>query len=229
LKIIFINIYIYNFSKNIFIEKGSQSCGLETVSLSKRLLLLDRREYITFNKYLYRKKSNLCFGVRVAVLNDFFYQTGVSTSFFREVTMHWCSDSRMTSQIRLSNKKILVLKIRLSEENGGNNWYSGAYVYSMTHLLSRLPVPMEFDEDKGNIYGTLLFSLFTTWAKFNTMKLSMKPHWETGMIYIETVYYNNNDIYASCVWKYKVRLQGRTWHIDIHKLIIRETWHWKGG
>ena len=35
LKNTFIKVYIYHFSINIFIEKRSQSCVLETVSLSK--------------------------------------------------------------------------------------------------------------------------------------------------------------------------------------------------
>jgi hypothetical protein len=35
-----------------------------------------------FNKYFYRKdKSKLCFGDRVAVLNNFFYQTGGSSGY----------------------------------------------------------------------------------------------------------------------------------------------------
>jgi hypothetical protein len=33
-KFIFIKIYVYNFLINIFIEKRSQNCALETVSLS---------------------------------------------------------------------------------------------------------------------------------------------------------------------------------------------------
>jgi hypothetical protein len=34
MKIILIKVYIYNFSTNIYIEKRSQSCVLEAVSLS---------------------------------------------------------------------------------------------------------------------------------------------------------------------------------------------------
>jgi hypothetical protein len=37
---------------------------------------------LVFNKYFYKKnKSKLYFGDRVAVLNDFIYQTGGSTSY----------------------------------------------------------------------------------------------------------------------------------------------------
>jgi hypothetical protein len=42
---------------------------------------------LIFNKYLYKnKKSKLYFGDRVAVLNDFIYQTGGSTVLRRTKT-----------------------------------------------------------------------------------------------------------------------------------------------
>jgi hypothetical protein len=37
-------------------------------------------QYICFEKHFHKEKSKLCFGDCVAVLNDFFYQTGGSTS-----------------------------------------------------------------------------------------------------------------------------------------------------
>jgi hypothetical protein len=38
---------------------------------------------LVFNKYFYKdKKSKLCFGDRVAVLNDMFYEYGGSMSVF---------------------------------------------------------------------------------------------------------------------------------------------------
>jgi hypothetical protein len=43
---------------------------------------------LVFNKYFYKKKkSKLYFGDRVAVLNDFIYQTGGSTNEYRMSTL----------------------------------------------------------------------------------------------------------------------------------------------
>jgi hypothetical protein len=58
LKIIFIKIYIYNFSIDIFIEKRSQSRVLETVSLSKMTSFIKPEGVYTFCKK-FNKFDNL--------------------------------------------------------------------------------------------------------------------------------------------------------------------------
>jgi hypothetical protein len=70
---------------------------------------------LIFNKYFYKsKKSKLYFGDRVAVLNDFIYQTGGSSVLVHVSSWHFnfeinshATDLVMQSQVVASRKPIL--------------------------------------------------------------------------------------------------------------------------